>query len=63
MVSYATLWSVCLGGPIKATETGPLSPLFYKGLLKAGTYSRGVSAFTFQNLFSTGLILAALLAL
>merc|ERR1712212_1025013 len=30
---YASLWFVSVSEPIKTTETGPLSPLFYKGFL------------------------------
>lgn len=62
-VSYAVLRCVALGGPIKATEAGPLSPLFYKSMLKAGLVSGSTYAGSFPTLFSAGIILAALLAL
>lgn len=62
-VSYAALWCVNLGIPIKATEAGPLSPLFYKGLHKAGFVTGTAYAGSFPTLFSAGIILAALLAL
>jgi len=62
-LSYATLCCVEIGGPIAATEQGPLSPLFYKGLLKAGMVSRSPGILSFPSFFIAGIIIAALLVL
>jgi len=59
----ATLWCVNFCGPIVSTVTGPLSPLFYKERIIAGTRSRKAGALRFSNLFLTGIIIVALLAL
>jgi len=58
-LSYASLWCARALSPIKTTEAGPLSPLFYKGILRA----RIRSSLPFSHLFLAGIIIASVLAL
>ena len=62
-VSYATLWIIKTSGTVVNTENGPLSPLFYKGIISARFRSREAGKLQFTNLFLSSLIIAALLAL
>merc|ERR1712212_30690 len=62
-LSYATLCSANVCSRVKATETGPLSPLFYKGILSSGLLYRSTGTLPHSALFLSGIIIAALLAL
>jgi len=60
---YATLWFVNVSGPIKNTEAGPLSPLFYKVFYRSRGRATGAITARLPSLFLSGIIIAALLAL
>jgi NADH:ubiquinone oxidoreductase subunit 5 (subunit L)/multisubunit Na+/H+ antiporter MnhA subunit len=62
-LSYATLWCAAALSPVKTTETGPLSPLFYKGILSSGLRTRGTRCLSFSSLFLSGIIITVVLAL
>jgi len=62
-LSYATLWCTSVCGPIKSSVTGPLSPLFYKGILCTSRVTWKAGTLRNSNLFLSGIIIAALLAL